>query len=168
MHFWYRTLAWVRNVSFFIGVFLAIQGIRYWKSVGNDPNLRPDDTFIIAAALIGIPLVVTIFIKASLTDKMNNYANAGNKLLESGDSHGALDAFNKAIEIKDNINKKVLPEEMVFHLYRAKAFIKLNNEKKALDDINRITGLRSELEIWKKLQAEANELKSTLKISDKS
>ena len=163
MHLWYKTLVWLRNGALFIGVFLAVQGVRYWKSVGNDINLRPDDTFLIAAALIGVPLMVTIFLKAALTDKMNRYAETGNKLLESGDASKAIEKFNKAIEIKDGINKTVLPEEMVLHLYRAKAFIKLNEEKQALDDIKRITRLNSNLEVWKKLQSEANKLKSTLK-----
>lgn len=166
MHLWFRTFAWFRNILVFIGVFVGYQGVKYWGSVGNNPNLRPDNLFIISFLLIGIPFFVVHFMHASLTDKMNHNLNSGNELLETGNYKKAVEKFDMAISIKDKINKRVLPEEMIIHLYRAKAFMKLNDEKKALNDLNRITRITSDIDVWKKLKTEAHELKKTLNLPD--
>lgn len=162
MYLWFSALVWLRNILVILGVISGYRAFSIWQSAGKNYNLMDKSTFIISICLVVFPLVVVGITKEFFDDKMKKLISKGKKLLESGEYYKAVETLDKAILLQDIIIKRVLPEQMVAYLYRGNAYAKLNNNEKALSDLERIIGIKSDFSDWKKLKEKATKIKEEL------
>lgn len=158
MYQWLKIASWLRNIFVAIGIIWGYMLFSDWQAAGKNYDLMENTSFVVAFCLAAIPFVTVGLAKQMALDKMNRIVEEGKKLLNSGKYENAIEKFDKAISIKDTIVNRVLPEEMIFHLHRAKALIKLDRNEEALADLRRIVRIDKEQAGWKKLKREANDL----------
>lgn len=162
MYQWLKIASWLRNIIVAGGLIWGYALFSDWQAAGKNYDLMENTSFVIAFCLVAIPFVTVGLAKQMALDKMNKIAKEGKNLLDSGKYEVAIENFDKAISIKDTIVNRVLPEEMIFHLHRAKALLKLDKNEEALADLRRIVRIDKEHAAWKKLTREANDLIKTL------